>query len=62
MGKWESHEVHAREMQIPAPGEEHPMQQNGLVAKCLESNFAEKALVVLLETKLNMSQQCGKEG
>ena len=33
-----------------------------LWANQLESNFAEKALVVLVETKLKMGQQCSKEG
>ena len=36
----------------------HPMHQHTLVADQLESNSAEKDLVVLVDMKLTLSQQC----
>ena len=45
-------------MQSPAPGKDHPKHQHVLGADWLESSFADKDLRVLVDSKLNMSQQC----
>lgn len=53
----ELHEVHQRQIQIPALGEELPQEPVHLEAGWLESIFA-KNQEALLDNEFNMSQQC----
>ncbi|KAK4827595.1 hypothetical protein QYF61_019497 [Mycteria americana] len=50
--------ISRRKYKVLQLGMNNPMHQNMLRVNWLESCLAEKALVVLVDTKLNMSQQC----
>jgi len=51
-------EFNRGEMQNSAPGGYNPMHQYSLAADCLENCSAEKALGILVDTKLTMNKQC----
>lgn len=46
----------------PAPGMNNPSHQYRVEAECLESNLAEKALGILVDSKLTMSQESALSG
>ncbi|GAB0204723.1 mitochondrial enolase superfamily member 1 [Grus japonensis] len=54
----EPHEVQQGEVQSPAPGEEQPHGPSMLGATQLESSLSEKALGVIVDASLYMSQRC----